>query len=218
MAYGEAKATSTVDIQTGALLQSADEAIVVTSDAKAAAEVKTETAQKAGDTGIAGSLAIGNNIINSTITLAQGATVDAGKTANLRANGEIKTETESKGSTFANGAAGLGFSISLSDSTIHTQVDGTVIARCEDGFLNKLEIDPTAGLNPDGTPQVGYVDYANDRIFVGDISLGGRGHGPLLQPARDSHRGPDRQRRLHRYSGRHSRVHQACPHGAERHR
>lgn len=226
VAYGQATATSTIDIQAGAVLQSTEEAIVVTSDAKATAEVKCETAQEAGDSGFAASLAISNTIINSTITVAAGARIEAGKTVNIRANGEIKTATESKGSTFADGAAGLGFSISLSKSDIHTQVDGTIIAHVADGSLVKLEIDPTVtagdydssntaklkngdtvevlfevGTNPAGTvfkylgedmlspvdlstqnysdtiqwqvttPHIGYIDYDNNRIYVGNISL-----------------------------------------------
>ena len=179
VAYGQAKSTATIDIQAGALLKSTDGSVVVTSDAKSTAGVKTETAQKAGDSGIAGSLAVGYSIANSTITLAGPrldangnvlvgpATVDAARTANLRANGENKTETESKGSTFADGAVGFGFSISISKSNIHTQVDGTVIARAQDGYAVKLEINP---LETDPN-KPGYIDYDKNMINVGPTAL-----------------------------------------------
>ncbi len=177
--YAQAIATASVTIASGALIQSTGAAVVVTSDANATAKMTTETAQKKADgkkqqqndSGYAVSLAVCNAKATSTITLAAGATIEAAKTANLRAKGDIKTEAESKGSTFADGTLGLGFGLSFSDSDIHTQVDGTVIAHVDPNYLVKIEIDPTAGLNLDGTPQIGYIDYANDRIYVGGTGL-----------------------------------------------
>ncbi len=177
--YAQAIATASVTIATGALIQSTGAAVVVTSDANATAKMTTETAQKKADgnkqqqndSGYAVSLAISNAKATSTVTLAAGATIEAAKTANLRAKGDVKTEAESKGSTFADGTLGLGFGLSFSDSDIHTVVDGTVIAHVDPNYLVKIEIDPTAGLSPDGTPQIGYIDYANDRIYVGGTGL-----------------------------------------------
>lgn len=177
--YAQAIATASVTIASGAIIQSTGAAVVVTSDANATAKMTTETAQKKADgqkqqqsdSGFAFSLAITNAKATSTTTLAAGATIEAAKTANLRAKGDIKSEAESKGSTFADGTLGLGFGLSFSDSDIHTQVDGTVIAHVDPNYLIKIEIDPTAGLNPDGTPQIGYIDYANDRIYVGGTGL-----------------------------------------------
>ncbi len=177
--YAQAKATASVSIAAGALIQSTGAAVVVTSDANATAKMTTETAQKKSDgkkgqesdSGFAASLAVTNAQATSTVTLAADATIEAAKTANLRAKGDVKTEAESKGSTFADGTLGLGFGLSFSDSDIHTQVDGTVIAHVDPNYLVKIEIDPTAGLNPDGTPQIGYIDYANDRIYVGGTGL-----------------------------------------------
>ncbi len=227
--YGQAKATASVDIAAGAVIQSTGAAVVVTSDAKAIAKMTTETKQdQKDDSGIAGSLAVSNSEVKSTVTLAAGATVEAAKTANLRANGDITSETESKGSTFASGKAGMGFGLSFSSSDIHTQVDGTVIAHVDPNYLVKIEINPTVKygdavytsdqtvmllsngetvelLSDQGdygtgtvlkyvgtalsnvnlssqnyndltlwqptTPNLGWVDYLHDRIYVGGTGL-----------------------------------------------
>ena len=47
--YGDARATASVDIASGALIQSTGGAVVVTSDANATAKIKAETEQKEGD-------------------------------------------------------------------------------------------------------------------------------------------------------------------------
>ena len=119
----------------------------------------------------------------------------------------------------------MGFALAFSDSDIHTQVDGTIIAHVEGDYLVKLEINPLAVLNtemtvselksgdmvellsdfgalPAGTlleykgsyltgtidlseqnysngsfwvqtttPPEGYVDYENDKIYVGNSGL-----------------------------------------------
>ena len=61
----------------------------------------------------------------------------------------------------------MGFGISFSDSNIHTQVDGTVIAHVDPNSLVKIWIDP---LETDPT-KPGYIDYDNDMIYVGGTGL-----------------------------------------------
>ncbi len=105
--------------------------------------------------------------------MAQGARVEAGRTANLTAKGKIESEAEAESGLFSDGKLGLAFALEFSKADVDTTVDGTIIAECDPvgGYTVKIEIDPTVGLNPDGTPQIGYVDYANDRIYVGPNAL-----------------------------------------------
>ena len=61
----------------------------------------------------------------------------------------------------------MGFALAFSDSDIHTQVDGNITAHVEGDYLVKLEINP---LETDPT-KPGYIDYNNDKIYVGNIGL-----------------------------------------------
>jgi len=122
---------------------------------------------------VAGALAITDANTISHVTVAKGATITAGTTANIIASGNSTSDAEASSGLFADGKAGLAFALDFSNSDIKTSVDGTVIARADPvaGYTVKIEIDPLAGLNADGTPQVGYVDYANNRIYVGPNAL-----------------------------------------------
>ncbi len=67
---------------------------------------------------------------------------------------------------FADGRAGLAFALQFSTADITTTVDGTIVARAQDGYTVKIEIDPLAAPG-----EVGYVDYDNDQIYVGNTAL-----------------------------------------------
>ena len=164
--YAQAKATARVDLASGVLVR-AGAAAVITSDANATASMATKTSQDLGDSGLAVSFAMANAEIDSRVTVAQGAVVEAGKAANVRSRGEIIAETEAESGTFADGTAGLAFGISFSKSNIHTQVDGTVIAHMDGPSLAEFFIDPTV-TDPN---KVGYIDYNLNMINVGGTSL-----------------------------------------------
>ncbi|HUU34053.1 MAG TPA: hypothetical protein VMW48_08300, partial [Vicinamibacterales bacterium] len=123
--------------------------------------------------GIAGALAVSDANTVSHVTIEKGASITAGTTVNVIATGNSTSDAEASSGLFANGTAGLAFALDFSNSDIKTSVDGTIISNADPvaGYTVKIEIDPLAGLNPDGTPQVGYVDYVLNRIYVGPNAL-----------------------------------------------
>ena len=142
--YGEAKATAIVDIRAGALIQSTGDAMVVTSDAKAASKIKAETTQEEGDSGLAGSLAVGNVSATPPSPWPKTRGSRRHKTANLRANGDIKTETEAEGSTFVDGTVGWDSAFRSRSRPSTPRWTAQSLPTQKAGTLNKLEIDPTA--------------------------------------------------------------------------
>ena len=87
-------------------------------------------------------------------------------TANLLAGGAVDSQASASSGLFSSGAAGAALSVELSDADVHTDIYGTVISRGEPGAVVKLEFDPLAGVG-----ERGYVDLANDKIFVGPNAL-----------------------------------------------
>ncbi|MBN1818737.1 MAG: hypothetical protein JW828_15350, partial [Sedimentisphaerales bacterium] len=176
--YAQAKAYADIIIETGVVIQAA-EAIVITSTGESKAGMKVDTKHKIDSlpkpSGTPFAIALGVSYANSSshVTMAQGASITSGRTVNLTAKGKIESEAEAESGLFADGSLGLAFALEFSKADIDTTVDGTIIAECDSvgGYAVKLEIDPTVGLNPDGTPQIGYVDYAHDRIYVGPNAL-----------------------------------------------
>jgi Ca2+-binding RTX toxin-like protein len=176
--YAQAKAYADIIIEAGVLIQAA-EAIVITSTGEAKAGMKVDTKHKIDNlpnpSGAPFAIALGVSYADSYahVTVAQGAVITSDRTANLTAKGKIESEAEAESGVFADGKAGLAFALEFSKADVDTTVDGTIIAKCDPvgGYAVKLEIDPTVGLNPDGTPQIGYVDYANNRIYVGPNAL-----------------------------------------------
>ena len=178
--YSQANAYADITIETGVRIQAA-EAVVITSSGEAKAGMKVETEHKIDSTPNPGgggaqiAIALGVSYANaySHVTVAQSAVIAAGRTANVTAKGKVESEAEAESGLFADGKAGLAFGLEFSKADIKTTVDGTIIALCDPvgGYTVKIEIDPTVGLNPDGTPQIGYVDYANNRIYVGPNAL-----------------------------------------------
>ncbi|HTH04313.1 MAG TPA: hypothetical protein VL916_00530, partial [Ilumatobacteraceae bacterium] len=168
----------TVIVKKDALITSTA-AIVITATANASASLSSSTEREIkslanpGGTQVAIAVAVSNAVANSHIDVAAGAVIEAGKTANLVAGGAVESEAEAESGMYADGSAGLAFAIELSKADITTVVNGTVIAHmtpCEDlaGVLTgcstvKIEIDPLVTNIKD----VGYVDYAYDRIHVG---------------------------------------------------
>ena len=177
--YGQATATSTVDVQSGVNIV-AGETFVITSDAAASADIGTETDRDLGEVpGATGSqfalsVAVSNAEVTSHITVAETATIFAGKTANVRAAGDVSSSAGASSGLFSNGAAGLAFAIELSDADIDTRVDGTITALMNpiervDGDpdtlatpLVKLEIDPTIA----DDANTGVIDYAAQTITL----------------------------------------------------
>ena len=86
------------------------------------------------------------------ITVAEGARIEARKTANIVASGDVDSEAEAESGIFADGAAGLAFGIEFSKADIHTIVNGTVIAHMDPGSVVKIEIDPVADYTSDDDP------------------------------------------------------------------
>lgn len=231
--YAQANASADITVETGVLIQ-AEEAVVITSTGEAKAGMKVDTKHKIDNlpnpSGAPVAIALGVSYANaySHVTVAQGATVEAGRTANVTAKGKIESEAEAESGLFSDGKAGLAFALEFSEADIDTTVDGTIIAKCDPvgGYTVKIEIDPTVsaadfnslqtGVNllngdtvqlvfdEDGfaagtvmkylgtdataadltnqnyadpaiwiqtTPNIGYVDYANNRIYVGPNAL-----------------------------------------------
>ena len=170
--YAQANARAVVEIETGAVLE-AGAAAVVTAGATAIAKMSSSTARELASTPnpgaaqVALSLAVTNADAFAHVTVAQGARIEARKTANVVASGKVESEAGAESGIFADGAAGLAFGIEFSNADIHTTVDGTVIAHMDPGSVVKIEIDPLVTDEDD----IGFVDYAGDMIHVGPHAL-----------------------------------------------
>ncbi len=166
--YVDTTANAVIDIQDGVQITSPSGRVAINTDGKAVSLLKTETSRGLGDSATpAISLAIAKTEIVSKVTVAESVTITAGKTANITAEGREDAEAEASVGIQADGSAGISLGISLSDATITTEVYGTVTANMAPGSVVKLEFDPT--LRDPTRP--GYVDTANDTIYVGENAL-----------------------------------------------
>ncbi|HND51825.1 MAG TPA: hypothetical protein PLV92_05495, partial [Pirellulaceae bacterium] len=172
LGYAQASSTATIDILPGAVLE-ADGPLNVTSQADATAVMKTATIrEESGVVGggnssqVAASVAVSNAKAVSHTTVADGATVHGSRTVNVRALGNIESEAESESGMFADGTAALSTGLQFSKADIVTTLAGTVTAdmATPGGEVVKFEFNPTT-TDPE---EVGYIDYAHDRILVYD--------------------------------------------------
>ncbi len=171
--YVHTTGTATVEIMTGVNIDAAG-SVAIHSDGTSTALLASETSRQLGDfpsdpTGIAFSLAITRADAISKTTVAAGATITAGKTANITAEGLKDSEAEAEVGIYNDGRAGLAFGFDFSSATINTDVNGTVTANMKPGSVVKLEFDPTV-TDPSS---IGFVDADADAdtIRVGEHAL-----------------------------------------------
>ncbi len=167
--YGES--TATLDIADGVVVTAGD-SINMNADASATAAVTTDTGQdldKPGLTGgVAASVAVTYARVRSTVTVDTGASLTAGKVANVRAIGTVESNPDATSGTGAGGTTALAIAISISDAEITTSVDGDITALAEPGYTVKFEYDPTAACDDStSTYEVGCVDNDRAAIYVG---------------------------------------------------
>jgi hypothetical protein len=168
--YARASANAVIDIQANARINAGGAAVLI-STADATANMTAETglsldasslagAVTGSSPKVAGALAISDTNAVSTVTLAQGAVISAGTTANLLASGGSTSHAEASSGLFADGAAALAFGLDFSNADIRTTVDGTIVARADPvaGYTVKIEIDPTVTWDGSGAPPAGFVD------------------------------------------------------------
>lgn len=173
--YGRAVATATVDIQSGVEVVSQD-ATVITASGSATSSISSSTGRTLESTSnpsslqIAGSIAVSDANVTSHVTVAETASITAGKTANIAASGEVTSEAEVSSGMYSDGTAAVAFGLEFSQADIHTTVNGSVTANMNPGSVVKIEIDPTVTASDDEEP-VGYVDYENNMIHVGPHAL-----------------------------------------------
>ncbi|MGF1522702.1 MAG: DUF4347 domain-containing protein [Leptolyngbyaceae cyanobacterium] len=166
--YGDATANAGVDIGTNVTVN-AGEAVVIGSNAEATAEIDSEVDDTPGDTF---ALAVGVSVTDATAltTVAEGATITAGKTANVVATGTSDNGVEAKSEDDDNGILGFGVGLGFADANIQTIFNGTITANQGEGSVVKIEFDPT--VTADGDPDaMGFIDFANDTINVGPHAL-----------------------------------------------
>jgi hypothetical protein len=114
--YAQGQTTATVDIQSDVVIDAGD-AVVVTSNAESTANMETKTEHSPESTPNPGSnqagLALGVAYANATshVTVASGASITAGKTANIGASGNVDAEAVTESGLFANGRAALAFGL-----------------------------------------------------------------------------------------------------------
>jgi hypothetical protein len=153
--YAHAKAHAQIDIEDEVEISAAD-AVVITSTGNATANISATTQRELDSTpnpgGFSGgqgknqfavAIGVANADTFSHLTMAETASIVAGKTANVTAGGKIESEASGEAGIYGSGAAGLGFGIELSKADIHTKVKGKITANMKPGAVVKLEIDPT---------------------------------------------------------------------------
>ena len=171
--YGRAVANATICVQKDAQIISDDAAVVITAGGEATASISTSTERSLDSTPnpggkqIAASIAVSDANVTSCVTVANGAVISAGKTANIAASGDVSSEAEAEGGIFSDGTAALAFGLQFSNADIHTTVNGSVTSNMKPGSTVKIEIDPTV-TDPNA---IGYVDYDKDMIHVGPHAL-----------------------------------------------
>ena len=169
--YAQATAEATVDVRTGVTIN-AGEALLIGADGNATAAIGTETSRGKDDKGPgkdAFSFAIANAHVTSHATVAEGATITAGKTANIVATGSKEASAEAKTGLYKGGRAGMAFGLGFSSADIKSEVLGTVTANMIPGSVVKLEFDPKAAEGNAG--HVGTNAGLKDTIFVGSHAL-----------------------------------------------
>ncbi|MCA9149462.1 MAG: hypothetical protein KDA92_09195, partial [Planctomycetales bacterium] len=145
--YVQAHATATVDIKDNVHITATD-AVVITASGDSTASIDTSTDRDVdstpnpGGTQFAMSLAIANAQLDSTIDVAQTATITAGKSANIAASGNVDSSAGAEAGIFSDGASAVAVGLEFSDANITTTVNGTVIANANPGYFVKFEIDP----------------------------------------------------------------------------
>ena len=93
-------------------------------------------------TQVALSLAVADAEVTSRLTVAQGAVISAGLTANVRAGGSADSSASASSGLFSDGSAGAALGLDFSKADIKTIIEGRVEARSEPGAVVKLEFDP----------------------------------------------------------------------------
>ena len=172
--YTEASASAIVNVNDGVIVD-AGEAVVVEADGTAIAKMESSVDETPGDKFALG-LGVAVTDIVSKATVAETATITAGRTANISATGSNELEASGEAEDEDNGIIGFGFGLGFTTTDIQTNVDGTVTANQEDGSVVKIEIDPTES---DPTKS-GYIDFdpavlpegiTGSTIRVGDNAL-----------------------------------------------
>ena len=179
--FAQAEATATVDVETGALLE-ATGAVDVLADGTANASMKAATNRYLGQsppdpTQTSISIAATNAELTATATLAAGARIIAGTTANFRATGTITSSASGSAGSYNNGTVGIGIGLDFSSATVNTDVQGAITADVGPGSGVKLMIDPTVTCSAatvasdESACPIGYWNPANWTIVVGPNSL-----------------------------------------------
>ena len=118
--YAQADANAKVNIGTGGMID-AGEAVIIRSIGNATGPMTTETSRSLGDFSpgqMAISVAVGNSDATSHVVVPAGATVVAGKTANIVATGKSETAASATSGLYSTGLAGLAFGIDISNADI----------------------------------------------------------------------------------------------------
>ncbi|NJL49172.1 MAG: DUF4347 domain-containing protein [Leptolyngbyaceae cyanobacterium SM2_5_2] len=124
--YVQANSTAKVNVLGGAIIEAGGN-VSIGSEGKAEAAIATETeGTKSSSFGI--SLAVNHTDIVSHVTVAQGASIVAGKNANVMAYGNNSAEAEAASKTGNSGKASFAFGITLTDTDIKADVDGAITA------------------------------------------------------------------------------------------
>ena len=176
--YGQAEATATVDVESGATLTAYD-TVDVFADGDAVANISAKTPRYVGQnppdpTQTVLAVAASNAEVTATATLAAGASITADNgPANFRADGAIQSEAEGSAGNYNNGTVGIALGLEFSSSNINTDVEGDITSG--EGTV-RLLINPTVSCTPateadDASCPQGYVDLTNWIINVGPNAL-----------------------------------------------
>ncbi|MFM8188319.1 MAG: hypothetical protein ACKN85_07560, partial [Pirellula sp.] len=190
--YSQATAKAQVDIRPGVKIHS-DGSIDIGTSATTKAATETETSKEEEKSAQGRSLSkiaasVGASWANlvSTITVAQGAEVIAGRRANIASSGETETETVAASGLYANGTAAIALGLQFSTATVKTDIQGKVIAQQKNlGPIGaSFEFDPTIPASiyktSDSAPRITKGDTVQSTSASGTIY---RYIGPGISPS-----------------------------------
>ncbi|BAS54198.1 GLUG domain-containing protein [Leptolyngbya boryana NIES-2135] len=178
--WSNATASATIDIgQSVVITAGAD--VTLASDASTTASMTTETKPpeqgQSSVPGVAVSLAIANANLTAKTTISQGATITAGRNANILATGKVEREAGSEAEASQGGKAGVSVGLGFTKSDVQAIVNGTVTS----GATAEKIFNPSVAVNNNADT----ITVANHGFKQGQAVVYSKGSGSDIDGLED---------------------------------
>lgn len=178
--WSNATASATINIGQTVVI-TAGEDVTLASDASTTASMTTETKPpEQGQSpvpGVAVSLAIANADLTAKTTISQGATITAGRNANILATGKVEREAGSEAEASQGGKAGVSVGLGFTKSDVQAIVNGTVTS----GATAEKIFNPSVAVNNNADT----ITVANHGFKQGQAVVYSKGSGSDIDGLED---------------------------------